>query len=126
MAELFSILTYDYNKAQDILDIPDTYTPLASVSADREAGVYELGLSVSWTFDRTTNSAFIRFSIDDGVTWNEFEAEPKDKTNINATYYAFPHVHSGGAISMEIEAKKETGAGALDVQFADVWIQRVN
>ena len=124
--EIFDILTYDYDKQSGILDIPDTYTPVTAVTTPtREAGVYEYGISITWVYDRTNTSAFLRFSTD-GTTWNEFIAEPKDKTDSNTTYYAFPKViTTSGPLTLQVEMKKETGAGALDCNFADVYIKRV-
>ena len=126
MAELFSIATYDYSKEAEVNDISSTYTEIVSVSAVRDAGVYELGVSLTWDFDRTTNSAFFRFSIDGGLTYAYMEQEPADKTNNSPFYYAFPRAHTGGEISILFEARKETGAGTLNISFADAWIKRVN
>ncbi len=122
--ELFDIQAYDFDKQKDILDIGDVYKRLNTLSVNRVAGIYELGLSISWTFNRTTSSVFLRFSTDGGVTWEEFEAEPKDATDSNATYYAFPKAHLGGTIGIIVEARKETSAKVFNVQFSDVWVDR--
>jgi len=117
-------LTYDYDKQSGYTDLPDTYTTLNDLIVDRLAGVYVYGISLSWIFDRTNDSVYLRFSTDGGATWNEFIAEPKDKTDTNATFYSFPSEHNGGIIQMKVEIRKDTGGGQLDVPFTDVWIER--
>jgi len=117
-------LTYDYDKKGGYTDLPDTYTTLNDLIVDRLAGVYVYGISLSWIFDRTNDSVYLRFSTNGGTTWNEFIAEPKDKTDTNATFYSFPSEHNGGIIQMKVEIRKDTGGGQLDVPFTDVWIER--
>lgn len=123
------VFTYDYVKVNGIIDIPDTYTPLATlVTPNRVQGIYELKLSMSWVFDRTTNSAFFRWRETDelGVfsPWNETVQEPKDKTDTNNTFYAYPTEWGGGVKRVEIEGRKETGAGTLDVSYLDIVFER--
>jgi hypothetical protein len=126
--DIFDIMTYDYERRDGQLDLSDSWTEINSiVVADREAGVYEMGMAVHWVFDRTTKSAFIRFSLDGGATWQEFTGEPKDKTDSNATYFAFPYEQvADGQMQIQVEIRKETGAGVLDVPRSACWIKRVN
>ena len=127
MAELFDILTYDYAKATDILNIPDTYVSLVSLTTpSRDAGVYEYGISLTYKLDTANRSAYLRFSTDGGATWTEFISEPKDKTDDSPHFYQFPKNLAGGILNFEIQAKKETAANLMDVSFADIWIKRVN
>jgi hypothetical protein len=127
--DVFDIITYDYERVDSQMDLPDTWTKINEViTPDREIGVYEIGMAVHWVFDRTTKSAFIRFSLDGGNTWSEFTGEPKDKTDSNATYFAFPYENAtdGGVIQVKVEIRKESGAGTLDVPRSAAWIKRVN
>ena len=127
MPELFDVLTYDYAKAQDILNIPDTYTELvALLTPSRPVGVYELGMSLTYNLDTANRSVFLRFTTDGGVSWNEFSAEPKDSTDDEPHFYQFPVTHAGGAKDIQIQARKEAATGVLDVHFADTWFKRVN
>lgn len=118
--------TYDYEKAGATLDVPDTYTSLGILTTpQRVPGVYEFGMSMTWDFNRTNNSAYFRFSTDGGSTWNEFVKEPKDSTDSNAEYYAFPvDITSESVLDLRVEGHKETGAGTLDVRFLDLWVER--
>ncbi len=127
MAELFDILTYDFQKAPANLDVPDTFVDIANlVAPTRPAGVYEMGMSITWTFDRTNRSAYMRFSGNGGTTWNDFTAEPKDSTDANVIYYAYPKIYDGVApLQIQVQARKETAAGTLAVNFVDVWIKRI-
>lgn len=125
MAELFSILSYVYEKVANIINIPDTvWTPIVSVTAvNAQIGVQEIGLSVSATFPDIINSAYLRFRITGGV-WHILSHEQKDISDSISFYYAFPHEWTGGDLFIEVEAQKEGGQNSLDVNFADVWIER--
>lgn len=122
---LFDVLSFDYIKEPPTLDIPDTWTDIISISKNKVAGVYVLAMSMTWTYDRTNKSAFFRFSTDGETTWHEFVAEPKDKTDSNSFYYSFPIDHSlDGIIQVKVEGKKEATGGQMDINFADLWIER--
>ena len=126
MPELFDVLTYDYAKAQDILDVPETYTPIVSmVTPSREAGIYEFGLSLTYNMDTASRSVLLRFTTDGGLIWTEFMAEPKDSTDDQPHFYQFPMDHPGGSLDVQMEMRKETSGSVLDVHFADTWFKRV-
>ena len=93
--------------------------------AGAPAGTYEYKISMTYTLNSTTTSAFVRFSIDNGVTWNEFRAEPKDVTDARAEYYAFPIVYSDTEnLNLIIEASKEVGGDVMTIDFIDVIIDQ--
>ncbi len=120
-----STSSYAYYKAKDVIDIGDTYELIANLAVDRDAGVFELGVSFTYNFDRTGHSVYLRFSTDGGSTWNEFTSAHVNKTDATSGYYAFPHVHSAdGVIQIRVEAKKDTSAGQFDINFLDVWIDQ--
>ncbi len=116
--------TYDYSKAKDIIDVGDAYILISELIVTRDAGVYELGVSTTYTFDRSGHSVYLRFSTDGGISWNEFASAHVNKTDATAEYYAFPHNHTGGTIQIRVEAKKDTSSGQLDINFLDIWIER--
>ena len=59
---VFNTMTYDYDKTVDVLGIPETYVPVGQlITPLRAAGTYVLGFSLTWTFDRTTESVFLRW-----------------------------------------------------------------
>jgi hypothetical protein len=73
-AEVLNVMTYDYDKASNILNIPETYTQLNDyTSPSRPAGVYEVGMSFTWDFTIVSRSAYFRWTTDGGTNWNEFE-----------------------------------------------------
>ena len=126
MPEFFDITTYDYNKVNNILDIPETYIEIASLSTPvREAGVYEIGYSLTASFDQSNSSIYIRFSIDDGGTWSELVYEPSDASNVIAEAYPFPKEQDEGAFNMKFEARKESALGVFNIAFLDLWYKRV-
>lgn len=116
--------TYDYVKDRDILDIPGTYTLVAVLDVPyREVGVYEFKMSMTYSFSSASTSMFYRWRVNGGV-WYEFSSEPKDKTDsISADYY-YPIEHTGGDFKVEVEMRKETAAGVLNVYFHDLVFER--
>jgi len=126
MTDIFDILTYDYVKAVDVLDLPETYTEVASlVTPTRVAGTYLYMLSLSYNFNSVNTSAFMRFSIDGGTVWTEFSREPSDKLDTVALVYAFPkEVATDGPLSLHLEMRKGTTAGVLNMEFLDLAIER--
>ena len=119
---------YNYVKYQNLLDLPDTWTQIGSLTTENSpSGVYEFKMALSWVFDRTTESVFYRWRETDeqGVwsAWNESEAEPKNKTDTNNAFYSYPIEWAGGVKHFDVEVMKELNSiGQLDVNFFDmVW-----
>ncbi len=116
--------TYDYVKEIDILDIPDVYTPISTLETpNREVGVYEFKMSMTYRFTSANTSVFYRWRTNGGV-WNVTTAEPKDKTDDQPKDYYYPVEHKGGAYKVEVEMKKETSSGVPDVHFHDMVFER--
>lgn len=116
---------YDYAKFSDVFNVADTWTAVGSLSATLPSdGVYVLGMSSTWTYDSTTNAAMWRWRINGG-TWNENAQEPKDVNDTYTSYYAYPNPYVAGALLVEVEAQKSAAGGTLDVQFLDIFVQRV-
>ena len=125
MADIFDILRFEVDKTSD-LTMTDTYQEIGNVEMlDAELGTYEYGFSVTHSFDSTTTSEMFRMSLDDGATWDEYIIEPKDKTDEIFDSYNFFKVGMSGDLSLILEARQETSAGVMVVQFADVFIRRV-
>jgi hypothetical protein len=85
MAELFNILTYDHDIAENI-DItttdPDWTDVLSVTTPDRETGLYQALFSLKCTLNSTSQSFLYRFSLDGGSTWGPvYEKEVKDRHN---------------------------------------------
>ena len=124
--DVLAVMTYDYDKQQDILNIPETYTQLNNfTSPSRPAGIYEVGMSFTWDFTLVSKSAYFRWSTDGGSTWNEFISEPKDVQDKMAMYYQYPFNHPGGQMNIITQMRKEDATGTLNVTFSDVWFRRV-
>jgi hypothetical protein len=126
MPELFDILRAEVSKASAITDVPDTWTPVVSVTmTNAEAGIYEFGTAVQATIYDINDSAMLRYSINGG-DWYVMRRESKDVTDIITWSYLFPKIiNSTQTLSIAVEAAKDVGAGQYDVDFADVWIYRV-
>ncbi len=123
--ELFNTLTYDTVKTSLISDISDVYTNISTLeTGDNESGIYIYGFSLSFNYSSTTNSVFIHWRIDGGG-WAEFALEPKDITNSIPVYYAYPKAYTSGVHTIEIEMRKESSAGTLNLEVCDSFFQRV-
>lgn len=124
-AEIFAVMTYDFEKVSSVLNIPETYTPVAQlITPVRAAGTYVLGFSMTWTFDRTTESVFLRWR-QNGSAWNEYSTEPTERTDSNTGFYEFPAQYIEESHIVDVEMRKETATGVLNLQFLDIFFQRV-
>ena len=125
--ELFDILTCDIDKQGGFDSIGEVYEPLNILTTPmRAVGTYTYNMAITWHYDRTNASAYFRFSLDGGLSWQEFTLEPQDSTDHGTLDYSFPKVVSSAEpLDLRVEAKKETGSGTMAVSHSDVWIQRV-
>ena len=125
IVELQTATNFNYVSEADNLNIPDTYTQVASLGVTGlVAGVYMIGISATYTFDTTTKSVFSQFTLNGG-TPEEFIKENKDVTDKDAFVYQFPYTHAvDGDFSLLLEFHKEDATGVLDVLFANLWIER--
>lgn len=127
MPELFSVLTYDYQHVENVLDIPETYFPIVTATSPvaRATGVYQYGFGLSWRFDAINVSAYLQYRINGGV-WLELVKEPKDTTDVFAsTLFTTVEVPAPGILLLEVEVRKETAQNQLDIVSAEAYIQRV-
>jgi hypothetical protein len=125
--DIFELLTYDYNVTTNInipTDHPDWTEVNYFTTPDRDAGIYKVGMSVIWKLDTTTKSGMLRYSLDGGSTWQEFQSEPKDKTNDNANVFGMTINHSGGPIDIRIDMTRESGTNAMDCSRSEIIIER--
>ena len=116
MPELFSILTFDYNTAENIditAEEPDWQDVLTLTTPDREAGQYLAMFSLQFTMNSTSSSFLYRFSLDGGNTWGPtYQKEVKDRSNTEVIEVFNVLDHTGGAIDIRMQASKESGADA--------------
>lgn len=123
--ELLNVMTFDTIKGVSILDIGSAYQAILTLTTpSREAGKYLLGYTLTYTFDSITTSVYIRWRVDGG-TWNEFIKEPKDTTDSEPFMYFYPFDFADGIHTIDVEMRKETVAGTLNVDFIDIIFQRV-
>ena len=123
--EATPVMSYDYSKVIDFTVADDTYEIIASVATPpRDAGTYEFKFSGTYILDSITSSAYLRFSIDGGTSWTEARREPKDKTDANTFYYAFPKEIVAGNINVIVEVRKEVASDVLVYQFFDIIVDR--
>ena len=126
--ELFSVLTYDNNVTTNT-DITTDYPSWTDVNhfttPVREAGKYQINMSVIWKLDTTTKSGMLRYSIDGGTTYQEFQSEAKDKTNDNANTFGLTVDHTGGSFEIFLDMTRESGTNAMDCSRCEIIVQRV-
>ena len=117
---------FQFVKVKDVLDIPDVWTPVATLNLPYiNGGVYMIGTSATWTYDVVAFSAVARWRIN-GSPWNVRTQEPKDATDIYTDYYAYPDYYDSGPLVIEIEMMKENVVGTLNVLFLDIFAQRMS
>ncbi len=135
MPEIFSDAVQSFNFTKlpaEITTIALTYpvglaptgqeVQVRTTTASLEAGTYMYILSVTVRFGSANHRVSIRFSLDAGVSWDEFTVEAKDSLEIRPIYYAFPKVEAGGVLDLVVQAR--TDAGVNDVVFMDTIIDR--
>ena len=100
----------------------DTYEDLLTLDVtDMEAdGIYELRMSMLYSLDNTTRSAYFRFSIDNGATWVEVAKEPKDTTDLTPMNYWKVVTGISGTMNIIIQGRKENVVDVLYIQEISV------
>ena len=85
MAELFDILTYDYDKVENVAITttdPDWTDVLTVTTPSRGPGLYKATFSLKFTLNSTSQSFLYRFSTDGGATYGPvYQKEVKDRSN---------------------------------------------
>ena len=113
-------------------DVDDTYATVGAPNADQvEIGLqgtavtatYLMAMSATYEINSTGNSVQARFSLDGGSTWENFSRESKDSTDRQSMDYLFP-VNLSGAYDFVFQMKKENASNALQVHFANLWLER--
>jgi len=124
--KLTDFLTFNTVKAKDILDIGDAWQNIATLSTPSlEAGLYMLGFSMSHNFDLSTEYTSIRWRIN-GSAWTQINSDLSDKSTTVASMYSYPYtLATGGVVSFEFEVSKQTVSGTFNVEFVDIWLNRV-
>jgi len=124
----------DYNfekvSAFTVTSQQPTYDTVARLPINIPAGLttYEIKFSWTYTLNSTVNSAYFRFSIDDGATWSTFQEEPKDITDQRPRYYAFPRTYNEENVvqsGLVFEAAKGNVSDVMTIDFLDVIFQKV-
>ena len=123
--EAQSFYTYDYTTVNDITVTNDVYEQVASlIIADRVAGTYRFEATMLYSLNSVTNSSFFRFSLDNGATWVEIRRETKDITDVIPVAYATTVVHTGGAVNIVVQARKEVASDVLTIPTIDLMFNR--
>ena len=123
--------TYDFKSTgisdggNPIIIQATAYADLATlVTPARDAGVYEIKFSTTFSYDSTSRSAYFQWSLDGGTAWEEFRIEPKDVTDVKALDYSFPFNHTGGVMNIQLQGRCENASDTLEVRFANIVFER--
>ena len=125
--DIFDILTFDNKVVENVTigtDYPDWTEVNYFTSPDRVAGRYKVGMSVIWKLDTVKKSGMLRYSVDGGTSWKEFQSEPKDKTNDNANTFGLTVDHTGGVFDIRIDMTREAGTASMDCSRSEIIIER--
>lgn len=115
---------FKYSAVKDITVVGDTYEEVNTLPIDVVAGIYEFKVSMIYTLDSTTTSAYFRCSPDNGVTWQEFRFEPKDNTDLMCEYHTEVMDYPGGATTLIVQARKENANDILDIPSLYLIVER--
>ena len=107
-----------------LANIGTTWVQGAKVDiADTPAGQYIVGISFTYGFPSTTDSAMMRFSLNGGA-WEEYQKEAKDIDDRLTSHYEFPITHNGGPLSIDTQFQKTGGAAVFEVFFSNAWLDQ--
>jgi len=133
--QIMDIMTLDYDKlSAPIASLAfNSYATVGSPNADQmevrtqvtpSAGVYLFGISMQYTVvGASTGVIDYRFTFNGGSSWNNFTKETTANDETVAVEYMFPYVHGGGSLDLVFQATRQNGA--ISVEFADIWLQRM-
>lgn len=126
--------TYDLEELPaELTDVPDNYPSdpdtvaademqVRLQHADRAAGNYVVNVHTHHNIDAINNSVLTRYSTDGGSSWHEASRESADTTDEIEKYIAFPLTHTGGAVDIILQMRKELVANTLVVRNAEIWL----
>ncbi len=122
---IWDVMTFYGDKRNDLV-MSDVYADVGNFTTpDLPIGRYDFSMSFTTLFDRNNFKEFFRFSTDGGLNWNEFASTTSSKIDAKAYTYNFTKENYSGVTHMIVQARKETGAGDMTVQFSDCSIKRV-
>lgn len=126
---LDKVKTYSFNKIAGASTTSNTYTQLNALTIPAslvpDGSVWELKFSMTYNMNTTNRSAYLRFSIDGGVSWSEVRRESKDVTDNIPAYYAFPRLYTTSQdIELIVEYRTEQNGDVLNVLFIDIMAER--
>jgi hypothetical protein len=85
--------------------------------------VYEIKVSVDFSYDTTSSSARIRYTTD-GMNWNEYTIEPKDTTDRKtASTFTVKAVNPGDVFDIRVEGACESSSHTLEIFSAVVVLE---
>ncbi|HUW03029.1 MAG TPA: hypothetical protein VMW08_11795 [Acidimicrobiales bacterium] len=110
-------------KVADVIDIPDTYTPVAALAvAYLPEALYFVGVSITYTFPSANRSVYFRWRTNGGP-WNEWIHEAPDAQDRVPIVYGFPRYYGPQEnFTLEFEARKAPGIAQFDIKYLDLWL----
>lgn len=120
-------VAYNFSKVIGHVVTDDVYEDVIElILTDQPIGIYEYALAWQWDIDSINTSAYLRFSISDGASWDEMVSEAKDVNDKYYRYYAFPiEEQSVGTRQLKVQARKENAGDIYNINFIDAIIKRV-
>lgn len=121
------LMTYDNaNLTSPIIVNSDVYTEVLRLTTPpRVQGTYEIKMSMIYSYNTISRSAYFRWSEDGGNTWFEMQEEPKD--TLNKLVKSFFHVDefAGGIKDIIIQSHCENATDILNIYDMLIAYQRV-
>lgn len=89
------------------------------------AGLYEFMISSTWEVDNANNGISSRFSLDGGLSWEEFFSAPSGANELQNTMYAFPLTRNSASFDLVVQGRKTNAANTAILRFLSIWFKRI-
>ena len=117
--------TYDYATINDVLDIPDTFTNILTLTTPyRDKGDYSIGFNAEFKFTSNNKQLFMRSRVDGGP-WRDYAYAPTDTSFITPYSYDKIIPFEAGIHTLEVEMRKEDAQGVFDMVTFGLKFERI-
>jgi hypothetical protein len=118
------LLDFDYETVTNEVITSDSYVEVINREFALTNGVYKIDMSAMFTMSSISQSAYFRFSLDNGVTWREVIEENKDLSDVRPLAYSFMFPVTNNTLDIQIQTRVENTGPTLTIQDMTVMVDR--
>ena len=105
---------YAYETTENFVVENDIYETVGFITpTDQDDGIYEYTISMLVNLDSDDKLGYVRFSTDQGITWQEIMHDPKTPSTTVPIHYKFIKDHIFGPLGIIVQARKEDATTTL-------------